>query len=207
MGSFQKDVLFIFALVSVLLFEPGLDHREFIFLFLPGQFPLLDEGGPGGFLGLEFLLVLFELVFGEGILTLEPILLLVIQFPSLIVVFGVQVEPDEGKDGNKDEQSQVANDHIAHVFVLDSEILEEDEDSDEYEPYDQADDEQNILRLQEIGFHHYQEDDVGGLSPCYYLKAVAPCVEANDHEDHEDVVDQENSYVFVAEALILVVFG
>ena len=126
----------------------------------------------------------FELVFGESVLALEPIFLLVIQFPSPIVVFGVQVEPDKGKDGYKDEQPLVAYDHIAHVLVLDGEILQEDENGREDEPHDLADDEQNILRLQEIWLHHYQDDDVDGLSPCDYLKAVAPSVKANDHEDH-----------------------
>lgn len=126
----------------------------------------------------------FELVFGESVLALEPIFLLVIQFPSPIVVFGVQVEPDKGKDGYKDEKPLVTDDHIAHVLVLDGEILEEDEDAREDEPHYLADDEQNILRLQEIWLHHYQDDDVDGLSPCDYLKAVAPSVKANDHEDH-----------------------
>ena len=151
--------------------------------------------------------MLFELIFGEGILALQSILLFMIQFPGLLIIFGVQIEPDKCKDGDKDKQSLIADDHIAHVLVFDGEILGGDEDGSEDESYDLADDEENILRFQEIRLHHDQNNDVGGLSPCYYLKAVAPSVEADCHQDHEDVVDQEDSDVFMAETLVLVVFG
>ena len=63
------------------------------------------------------------------------------------------------------------------------------------------------MRFEEIRSDDNKDNNVDTLSTCDEFKCVVSGVEADDHEDDEDMKGEEESDIFVLESLVLVVLG